>query len=243
MRRRQVPTAIRWGVVALGALAALMAVAHWPVTTRVGIDYQVSTKRVPLYQKVIDFASRDLQTRRLVREVIAGSSSQEEKLLRIFAWVTEHVRPVPEGFPVVDDHPFHIILRGYGAEDQRVEAFALLAGYAGLPTQVARARPTGIRRGLMLAVVQCDTRVVIVDVVNRVVFRTAGGGLAELSQVLEAPEAMARASRVRTIEGVAYWRYLQALQGHSKLFSRTQRQKFWPRLWGEFQGLMGMRNG
>ncbi len=228
---------------ALAGLAALVGLAHWPVTTRVGINYQVSRKRMPLYEKAIDFASRDLQTRRLVREVTAGSSSQEDRLVKILAWITEHMHPMPEGFDVVDDHPFHILIRSYGAEDQRTEAFALLAGYAGMPTEVFRARPTGAPHELTLAVVQCGKRRVILDVVNRVIFRRPDGQLADLPEILEDPRGMARLAPVPTVDGVAYWRYLETLKSHSKLFTRTPWQQWWPRLWWEFQRLTGGRNG
>ena len=52
MRRR---TALRWvcGVVLLAAIGSL------PVTSRQGINYAVSTLRIPLFWKAIHFLSRD----------------------------------------------------------------------------------------------------------------------------------------------------------------------------------------
>src|SRR5688500_16162302 len=99
--------------------------------TRQGVAYQWSTKRIRLYEKSIELISRDIQTKRLVREIIAGQSTPQARLLTILIWVDEHVRPSPEGFPLVDDHVLNVILRfRYGAPDQRPEAFALLATYA-----------------------------------------------------------------------------------------------------------------
>ena len=46
-------------------------------------------------------------------------------------FVRNNIRYVPE-MPVIDDHPFHIIIRGYGVNDQFEDIFTLLCNYAGI---------------------------------------------------------------------------------------------------------------
>lgn len=225
-----------WWVV---LLAALLGLARWPVTTRVGVNYQWSERRIPLHEKVVNFFSRDLQTRRLVRETTAGASDEEEKLLRLFAWVTTAIRPTPEGFPVVDDHIFHIIVRGYGTEDQRTEAFVTLAGYAGFQASVARLQaPSGAAEGFVfLALVKGRTKTYVFDVNNRMMFTDEHGRLADVEQLRRHPQLVIDAAQGLAIRGIPYQHYLQGLD-HAKVFSRAPAQQFWPRMRQELQQLL-----
>ena len=109
-------------IVAAGIGMTVIATANWPVTTRWGVNYHWTSAKIPLYEKVVNFLSRDRQTRRIAHEIVRGAATDDERLVKIFAWVQEHVQPVPDGFPVVDDHPLNILIRGYGAGDQRTEA-------------------------------------------------------------------------------------------------------------------------
>jgi len=227
-----------------GLLAALIGFGHWPVTTRVGIDYQWSERRIPLYEKAVNFLSRDLQTRRLVRELTAGASGEEEKLLQMFSWVTAAIRPVPEGFPVVDDHIFHIMVRGYGAEDQRTEVFATLAGYAGFRASVARLQaPSGASEGFVfVALVQGRANTYVFDINNRIVFKDEHGRLADVEQLLRHPQLVIDAAQGLAIRGTPYQHYLRGLD-RAKVFSRTPAQQLWPRMKQELQQLLGARRG
>ena len=224
------PRGFRWVGVAVACIAAALVIANWPVATRFGLNYQPSSKRIPLYEKVINFLSRDLQTRRLAKEIVAGASTDEEKFLKMFSWVTEHVRPTPPGFPVVDDHPLHILIRGYGASDQRTEAFVLLTGYAGIRAVSVKLRPPGSDRDIMVALVQWEGRTCVVDVVNRLMFRNEEGQLADLSELMAHPEWIAKASHGLVLGKVPYTQYLLELRHHQKkTFSRTDAQRTWAR--------------
>lgn len=127
-------------VVAVAVASALVAVALWPVTTSVGIDFHVTTYRIPLYEKALAFLYRDVELRRVAAAAAAGSSSEEDRAMRLLRWAYENVRPQPAGLPVVDDHVYNIIIRGYGDSDQAADVFATLAGYDGIPATLVFAR-------------------------------------------------------------------------------------------------------
>jgi hypothetical protein len=225
----------RWVGVAAACIAAALVIASWPVATRVGLNYQLSSKRVPLYEKVINFLSRDLQTRRLAKEIVAGASTDEEKLLKIFSWVTEHVRPTPPGFPVVDDHILHTIIRGYGADDQRAEAFVVLAGYAGLRGRVVRLEPPSHPNVfLYVALVTSGAHTYVFDITNRVIFRDERGRLADLEVLSRNPRLIAAAAPGLVVEGIPYQHYFLGLR-QAKTWSRTDAQQLWPRLTQELR--------
>ena len=233
-RRLRVGSWVWWAVL----FCALIVIGRWPVTTRLGIDYQWSSQRIPLYEKAVNFLSRDLQIRRLAREITAGASSQGEKLLRIFSWVTTTIRPVPEGFPVVDDHIFHIIVRGYGAEDQRTEAFVTLAGYAGFQARVARLEPPHSPGNfLFVALVRCGTKTYVFDVNHRILFRDEHDHLADVDQLLVTPQLVDAAAQGLVVHGVPYHQYFLGLD-RAKVSSRTQAQQLWPRVKQELEHLL-----
>jgi len=224
-----------WGIAAI----LLIGAAVWPVTTRVGVDYRWSTKRITLLEKTIHFMSRDLQTRRLAAEVTHGASGAEETLLKIFTWTVQHVQPTPPGLPVVDDHVLHIIIRGYGAQDQRTEAFALLASYSGFPATKATARIPGTDKDLVVALVRDGPKTYVFDVNNNISLRNEQGTLADLTELLSNPGLMAQAADHALIEGVPYEHYLLGLRGLQATFARMEAQKPWPRLRQELDHLFG----
>jgi len=212
------------------ALGVVVGLAHWPTTTRYGINYRWASRRIPLYEKTINFLSRHLQTKRLAEELTRGAANDEEKLLTLFQWVGAHVQPTPKGFPVVDDHPLYILIRGYGAEDQRTEAFALLAHYAGFSSSVARLKAPGTGTLLHVALVRQGIRHLVFDITHQLVFRTAQGELAGLEELRHDPVLLASASQGLLVDGVPYERFFLAEASLSS-YSRSDAQELWPRLW------------
>ena len=120
---------IKWvaGIVIVGAIAMTLS-----LPTRQGVNYQVSTQTLPAYVKTFEFLSRHHRYAALARQITAGMTSDHDRAQAVFAWTRQHIRPVPEGWPVVDDHILNIIIRGYGTEDQAADVFTTLSTYAGV---------------------------------------------------------------------------------------------------------------
>jgi hypothetical protein len=125
--------------IAIVILALIMAVgAAWfvltrPVTIRRGVNYHITEIQMPLYFKLLAYVHRHLEYRQLAERLVDGLSDREEKILTLFEWTRQNVRPIPKGFPIVDDHVWDIIVRGYGSQDQASDVFATLSAYAGIP--------------------------------------------------------------------------------------------------------------
>lgn len=210
-----------------------VGIACWPVTTRAGFNYVVTSQRLTLAEKAVDFLSRHWQTRRIARSVVGPERNFEKKIERILAWVNERVQPVPEGFPVVDDHPLHILVRGYGAPDQRSEAFTLLASTSGLPATTALLSPRGSREQIILALVRWEGNLYPVDVTHNLLFRTPQGALAALEDLKRHPEWITAAAGDEKIDGfpyIAYWQEIESVERELS-FTRMELQKPWSRLW------------
>ena len=210
--------------------AGVVVLSLWPTTTRSGVNYQWSSKRIPLFEKAIDFVSRDLQLRRLAKEVADGASSEEQKALKIFVWVVRNVQPTPPGFPVVDDHVLHILIRGYGAPDQRAEALAVLASYNGMPATAALVSIPDVRAELVLTLVQVGGRIAVFDVSHELVFRNKAGTLADVDDITKEPSLVTNAARGISVYGVPYERYVIGFRDLRPAFSRMEQQKLWPRI-------------
>lgn len=192
----------------LAAVALLAVVANLPTTTRVGIDYVQTERRLPLYEKAIAFLDRDLQMRGLASRAAGDARGQRERALAILRWTQEHVRPVPSGFPVIDDHPLNILIRGYGTVDQAADAFANLATYAGVPAKFVYARrgdgPVGLLPGrccgwdnadermvYAFALVELDGSPRVFDVREGIAFTTRAGDLATIAELRADPSLTA----------------------------------------------------
>jgi len=220
-------------LVASAVAAAGLIAAAWPVTTAVGENHHVTLKPLTLFEKSVAFIDRDLAMRRLTREIAGPGGTQQERLLRMYAWVGENIHEVPPGLPTVDDHVWHIFVRRYGAIDQRAEALAALATYDGMPASTIQLGESPHRRIVQLTVVSLGDRNVVFDVNNRIVFRRSTGELATLGELQENPGLIDANSGGLMVDGVPYRSHFSRLKDSRPDFSRMQKQRLLPRVKAE----------
>jgi len=113
-------------------LIAIGVVLNMRVTTRQGIDYEVRQINIPLYLKALDFIDRYYNYGALADRITEGKSSDTEKVIAILKWTRENIRENPKSLPVVDDHAWNIIIRGYGRDDQFQDVFTTLCNREGI---------------------------------------------------------------------------------------------------------------
>lgn len=235
----------RWrvrGAVAAFTSAIIVAVALWPATTRYGVNFHVASKTIPLYEKAVDFVSRDIQARRLAREITAGAASDRARLEKIFRWVGGNIRPVPAGFPIIDDHVWNIVVRGYGADDQRTEVFALLSSYSCCAATTVELRVPS-RGAIMVAVVDVEGTPRVFDVVHQLIFRNQAGDFASIEDLARSPGIVAEASNGLSPRGVPYTHYFSNVARLRPVYVRMEHQKPWARLKDEILKLFGSPTG
>lgn len=156
-------------------------------TTRQGIDYEVRTHRIPLTAKVLGFLHRDAEYRLLAAQITAGLGSDQERARALFDWTRSAVRATPRGWPVIDDHILHLIIRGYGSGDQMADVLTTLATYAGLPAFWSPG-PVAV------SFVQVDGRWTVWDVANNRVFADPEGRLYDVRELMDRPELIQAAA-------------------------------------------------
>jgi hypothetical protein len=218
-------------------VVALIGLANAPLTTLRGVNFVVSPHRLPAYVKAVDFVDRHVNYGRLADQITAAADSDAAKLQAVFEWTRANVRDTPNGFPIVDDHPWNIVVRGYGEPDQKSDVFTVLLSYAGV-----RAYWIAIGPGpeLMLSLALVDGRWRPVDVENGVVFKN-GGNLATVED-LAADRQLASRQGPASYEGVRYGTYFERFRPPiAPDITRAEEQMPSARAWFEMRRLVGRR--
>jgi hypothetical protein len=222
----------------------LVRVATWPVSTRQGFNYEVSVYEIPLYVKVFEFVDRSAHYSMLAREITQGASTDQERALALFGWTRRNVRETPDGWPVVDDHIWHVIIRGHGVNDQMADVFTTLATYAGVPSFWHIVKPAGVSDGLVLSFARVDRRWVVFDVANGLTFMDAGGKLAPVEDLVGTRELVRASAGSLNVGDTPYERYFMDLRlPEIPQPLRAELQMPIARLWHEVRSGVGLGDG
>ncbi len=197
--------------VMVGLLVAgtLLGAAAFPVTTRQGINYQITTHRLLLVNKAFGFVHRDGEYRRLAAQTTRGLSNDQARAEALLNWTKAHISRTPKGRPILDDHILNIILRGYGAEDQMADVFATLLTYAGVPAFWRVVSLRNREASLILTFVQMDGRWTIWDVARGKALKNEDGALADVAELSRNPGLATLTMGSMTLRGHPYPQYLE----------------------------------
>ncbi len=198
----------RGWLIAAAVLAAGGGLLLAPATTRQGVDFTVSVHRLPLYLKALSFIDRHCQYRHLARQITEGMPTDREQALALFAWTRQHIQPPPPQLPVVDDHVWHIIVRGYGQADQMADVFTTLATYAGMPAFWRTVKLDGGRLALSFVRVEGGWR--MCDVARGLMFTDTDGRWADVEALQERPDLIDQIAGTAAPDGIPYRRYAEA---------------------------------
>ncbi|MDA2931906.1 hypothetical protein MYX19_01930 [Nitrospinae bacterium AH-259-F20] len=197
---------------------------------------------MPLYLKVGSFITRHWHYKQLVREILEGRRSHEERVMALFDWTVRNIQPQPSGLPVVDDHVWHIIVRGYGTGDQVNDVLSTLATYAGFNSTWFYLQDPARKGKLYLTAINVDGRWHLFDPYYRNAFRHPEGRLASWEEIAADPTIAALAPNQPEIKGLPYRRYFVGLVGlrPDVGWSRGPIQQPWPRLKYEVRRWLGL---
>lgn len=155
-------------------------------TTRQGINDRVQTIPIPLYLKLFGFFDRHLHYRWLAGRIITNEMDNQQKAEAIFQWTVSNIAKQPSQLSVIDDHAWHIIVRGYGEEDQLSDVFATLANYAGLKAFLLNCKGSAgsIKKHIWIAAVYYDNYWHVCDVYRNTVFINEANKWATLQEII-----------------------------------------------------------
>ncbi len=195
---------LAWASAVLLLLVGGWAILTLPLTTRLGVNYRVTTYRIPAYVKALDFLQRHYQYRLLVSRICAGKTSDVDCVLAMFDWTHSNIPPTPEGWTVVDAHVTTIIIRGHGGSDQIADVFVTLTGYAGVPAVFKWIADPERKAGLVLAFARLNEKWVMFDVERHLLFRDRGGQLADVHELVRDPALVDQQAHGTMIKGYPY---------------------------------------
>jgi len=154
------------------------------VSTRQGINYRVRELKIPLYLKLLDFFDRNYNYAHLVKQIIIGSRNEQEEIMKVFEWTHLNIKKNPGSLPVVDDHVWNIIIRGYGDDDQAQDVFATLCNYAGTDAFFAAitGRPKDSKK--YFSFVRLGNKWALFDVYNGIYFKNQKDEIAGINDLL-----------------------------------------------------------
>ncbi|MBI3599424.1 MAG: transglutaminase domain-containing protein [Nitrospinae bacterium] len=187
---------IKWIIIIIFISVGIFYALNIKVSTRQGINYQWQTIEIPLYLKILDFFDRHYNYKWTVERIIGdsnpptppfvkGGDEGVEKVLKIFEWTHENIKKTPESYPVIDDHVWHIIVRGYGVGDQLSDVFTTLCNYAGIDAFFDSPYAEDRNSRITLSFVKIDGKWNVFDPYNGVYFKNREGSLASIEEIIK----------------------------------------------------------
>ena len=132
---------------------------------------------------MLDFFDRHYNYQQLVKRIIAGETAEEEKVMRIFEWTCRNIREAPKGLPVIDDHVWYIIVRGYAISEQFSDVFTTLCNYAKFKAFYSWTYVKDNNTRIALSFVKLKTKWLIFDPQNKVYFKNKSERLASIEDI------------------------------------------------------------
>ncbi|MDD5424421.1 MAG: transglutaminase-like domain-containing protein [Candidatus Omnitrophica bacterium] len=174
--------AFRAAIILAVSAAAILAL-NVPVTTRQGVDFQIREIRIPLYLKALDFMDRYYNYGTLADRITSGEKSGFGKAVALLKWTKENIRENPGSLPVVDDHAWHIIIRGYGLDDQCQDVFTTLCNREGLAAFFVKVRLPDKGRARCFSLVHLGGGWTVFDAYKGIYFINSEGKPAILKEI------------------------------------------------------------
>lgn len=164
--------------------AGLLLILNLPVTSKQGVNYVVKTVRMPLYIKIIEFLDRDYHYKEVAQRICQGCSSDQDKVMALFAWTHQNIKSdIPDGWPIIDDHAWHIIVRGYGVGDQFSDVFTTLCNYAGIDAFFTWVYTVNRTKRIPLSFIKIEGEWTIFDPYYGSYFKNKNGKFADIKEI------------------------------------------------------------
>lgn len=164
-------------------ICAFFIILNIPVTIKQGVNYKVHQIQMPLYLKLLDFYDRHFNYQLLVRRILDNEKDPEARVMKLFQWSVANIQHNPEGFPVIDDHVWHILIRGYGTDDQASDAFTTLCNYAGTEAFYANVDSIDTIGRKPFSFVKIREKWYVFDPYNGVYFTNNSGALINIQEL------------------------------------------------------------
>lgn len=157
-------------------ITSLVFILSLPVNSQQCIDFQCHSISLPLYLKMLNFFDRHYNYKHLVKVIVAGARSDEEKVMKILKWTCNNIKRLPQGLAVIDDHIWYTIVRGYAVDDQFSDIFTTLCNHAGIKAFFKKVYPKDGRKIIVFSYAKNKDGWSVFDPYNGVYFQDRQGG-------------------------------------------------------------------
>lgn len=220
----------------------LIALFNKKVTTGYGVDYKVSRVTLPLYLKVLNFYDRHYNYKWLTKQITGHLDTREDKILRLFHWTYETIKPQPESLPVMDSHVWDVYVRGYGVSANFHDLFSTLCNYIGADAFFTTLYGRDSDDSINLSFVRIKRGWAIFDPYNGIYFRNHTGGLTTIEEINEQGWHIVKLAQT-DFSKANYKRYLKNLPnieeiglGFTRANSQSPTNRLRLQLYGWFAG-------
>jgi hypothetical protein len=168
-------------VVMLVFATSFCALLNMEVVTKVGEGQRNLEYKIPVYLKVLNFYDRHYNYAWLVRRLTGELENDEEKIIKLLAWIVSNIKKQPESLPVIDDHVWSVIVRRYGNMGNLNDVFSTLCNYAGVDAFFEVIETDKVYAVVTLA--RINHRWTVIDPSNGAYFRNNKGELATIEEM------------------------------------------------------------
>lgn len=198
-------------------VGAVVFILDIKVTTRQGINYEVHTLKIPLYLKILNFYDRHYNYKWLVHQITEGKISEEDRAVAIFKWTVENIAHRSAELRAVDDHVWHIIVRGYATIDQSADVFTTLCTYDGFRAVMYKAYSPDKKSHVIISLVGAKDRYLVFDTFFDRYFFNERGEIASLTNIIENPNLVDRDKYDFLAGDTPYYKHFLNLRPMGKL--------------------------
>ena len=199
-----------------------IALLNKKVTILQGVHGKVSRITLPLYLKVLNFYDSHLNYKWLANQITGHLDTKEDKILRLFHWTYETIKPQPESLPVMDSHVWDVYIRGYGNSANFHDLFSTLCNYIGADAFFTTLDSKDTDSNLDLSFVRIKRGWVMFDPYNGIYFRNNTGDLTTIEEMNEQGWHIVKLAQTDISEAY-YKKYFENLPNIEKIGSRLLR--------------------
>jgi hypothetical protein len=199
-----------------------IALLNKKVTMRQGVDGKLSIITLPLYLKVLNFCDRHYNYKWLAKQITGHLDTREDKILRLFHWTYETIKPQPESLPSMDSHVWDVYVRRYGGSANFHDLFSTLCNYIGADAFFTTLDSKDTGSDLDLSFVRIKRGWVMFDPYNGIYFRNHTGDLTTINEINEQDWDIVKLAQTDISEAY-YKQYFENLPNIEKIGSRLLR--------------------
>lgn len=96
----------------------------------IGVNYVVEEHKISNYRKIIEFYQRHFNYINLEKKINQYSTNKNAKIINLSLWVYKNIKRAPENSDVIDNHPWTIVERKMGKDDQFSDILSVLLVYS-----------------------------------------------------------------------------------------------------------------